>query len=154
MSNILKKLGSSNKNRKDLDAMGLENSLKNQLPEETNRISDTFVPNNISNDSSLLTSDVDFNGEIEFENNLTVLGKIKGQIKTNGNLYFEKTAKVNAKIHANNLEIKGFFKGSIKVKEHVNLISGASVLGDIQAKTINIEDGVTFVGKATIKKDN
>lgn len=154
MSNILRKLGSASKIKKDLKEMGLEKSLQNHTPKETNRLSNTFIPNNISNSNSVLTSDVEFNGEIEFENNLTVLGKIKGKIKTTGNLSFEKTARINAHVHADNLVIKGDFKGTIKAGENVSLLSGASIIGDIQAKTIKIEDGVTFVGKATIKKDN
>jgi len=156
MSNILKKLGSANKIKKDFKKMESKDSQQNHIPKETNRIN-TFISNisnNMNGDNSVLTSDVDFDGEIEFENNLTILGKVKGKIKTKGNLSFEKTAKINAKVHADNLVIKGNFKGNIKVQENVSLLSDASVLGDIQAKTIKIEDGVTFIGKATIKKDN
>ncbi len=154
MSNILRKLGSANKNKKDLKEMESENSLQNNMPKEINRISNTFIPNNISDCNSVLTSDVEFNGEIEFDSNLVVLGKVKGKIKTTGNLSFEKTARVNAHVHADKLEIKGHFKGDIKARDKVSLLSGATILGDIQAKTIKVEDGVTFVGKATIKKDN
>ncbi|MDX9703391.1 MAG: polymer-forming cytoskeletal protein [Candidatus Auribacterota bacterium] len=158
MSNILKRLNNAANGKKELRKPD-EDYYTPPLPEHSpmvNTITETRFepkqhpqPTNPTKDS-VLTPDVKFVGEIEFSKSLTIYGYVKGSIKTDGTLLLEEGSDINASINANTLTIRGNFQGNITAKKNIKLLSNAVISGTIKSRSIQVEDGVTFIGEAEI----
>jgi cytoskeletal protein CcmA (bactofilin family) len=99
---------------------------------------------------NVLSSDVDIKGTVKFTNDLVVDGKIEGEIASDGSLTIGENARIKAEIRTTTVSVYGKVIGNIHAAERVDLKSTAEVLGDIKAKTISIEAGAVFSGKAVI----
>ncbi len=100
---------------------------------------------------TVLGQETEFDGVIEFTDNLVITGKFNGTIKATGDLEIEKTAicKVDT-INANSLVISGKVTGNMHVPERVEMCSGSKVSGDVVTSRIRIADNVEFDGQVTM----
>ena len=146
MSNILKRLSSASVDKEEKTTPPVSSSFDTSAKETVAMP----TPSVNRSSGSVITSDVKFDGEIEFNESLTIYGNIKGSIKCAGNLLLEKGASVDATINTKSLTVRGSFKGKIQAEDKVELLTQAQVIGDINANKIKVEDGVKFVGKANI----
>ena len=106
--------------------------------------------NNVTN----LTADVEIKGTIKFEKIMNVDGKFEGElIADHGELIVGKTGTVKANVKVKNATIEGRLDGNIEVAEKVVLKQNAQLIGDLQAKTLVIEEGVVFVGHCNVNPD-
>jgi cytoskeletal protein CcmA (bactofilin family) len=106
--------------------------------------------NNVTN----LTADVEIKGTIKFEKIMNVDGKFEGElIADHGELIVGKTGTVKANVKVKNATIEGRLDGNIEAAEKVELKQNAQLLGDLQAKTLVIEEGVVFVGHCNVNPD-
>ncbi len=106
--------------------------------------------NNMTN----LTTDVEIKGTIKFEKVMNIEGKFEGElIADQGELIVGKTGTVKADVKVKNAIIEGRLDGNIKAAEKVELKQNAQLLGDLQAKTLVIEEGVVFVGQCNVNPD-
>lgn len=87
--------------------------------------------------------ETEFDGELEFTDNLVITGKFSGKINATGDLEVDKTALCDVEsIKVNSLVISGKVKGNIEAKERVEMCSGSSVCGDVVTGRIRIADNV------------
>ncbi len=101
-----------------------------------------------------LTSDADIKGTIKFGEALRIDGKFDGELITdNGELVVGKTGKVKATIKVRNAVVEGRVDGNIKASDKVELKQNAHLIGDLQAKTLVIEEGVVFVGQCNVNPE-
>lgn len=152
MSNILRRLNNAsdrNGDTKSNEATYTQQSLMESDSEKGSQNEPVRRQSNPTTES-ILTPDVKFVGEIEFSKTLTVYGYVKGSIKTNGELYLEEGSEINASINADTLTIKGNFQGNINAQKNIKLLSNAVIEGTLKARSIQVEDGVTFMGEAQI----
>ncbi len=100
---------------------------------------------------TVLGQETEFDGVIEFTDNLVITGKFNGTINATGDLEIEKTAvcKVDT-INANSLVISGKITGNMLVPERVEMCSGSKVQGDVVTSHIRIADNVEFDGQVTM----
>jgi len=106
--------------------------------------------NNITN----LTTDVEIKGTIKFEKIMNIDGKFEGElIADQGELIVGKTGTVKADVKVNNAIIEGRLDGNLESAEKVELKQNAQLIGDLQAKTLVIEEGVVFVGQCNVNPD-
>lgn len=98
--------------------------------------------------------ETEFDGELEFTDELVITGKFSGKINATGNLEIDKTAICDVKeIKVNSLVISGKVKGDIEAKERVEMCSGSSVTGDVTTAKIRIADDVDFEGQVTMLQE-
>lgn len=98
-----------------------------------------------------LTADVEFKGTIKFDKIMKIDGKFDGEVITkDGELIIGKTGSVKANIKVKNAIIDGRLDGNIVAFEKVELKQKAQLIGDLQAKTLVIDEGVVFVGKCNV----
>lgn len=101
-----------------------------------------------------LTSDVEVKGTIKFDKVMRIDGKFDGELKTkDGELIVGKTGNIKANVKVRNAIIEGRVDGNITASEKVELKKKAQLIGDLQAKTLVIEEGVVFVGKCNVNPD-
>ena len=103
---------------------------------------------------SNLTSGSEMEGTIKFSNAMRIDGKFDGELITdNGELTVGKTGSVKANIKVKNAVIEGRVDGNIKASDKVELKQKAHLIGDLQAKTLVIEEGVVFVGQCNVNPE-
>jgi cytoskeletal protein CcmA (bactofilin family) len=103
------------------------------------------------NNITILTPDVEIKGTIKFDKVMKVDGKFEGEMVTNeGELIVGKTGAVKANVKVKNASIEGKLDGNIVATEKVELKHNAQLLGDLQARTLVIEEGVVFVGQCNV----
>ena len=99
-----------------------------------------------------IASDVKIEGTIKFEQTMKIDGNVDGKIISDkGELMVSKTGVVKATVNVKNAVIEGQVVGNIIASDKVLLKQTAHLTGDLQAKRLVIEDGVTFVGKSNVK---
>ena len=98
-----------------------------------------------------LTTDVDIKGTIKFDKIMKIEGKFEWELVTNeGELIVGKTGTIKANVKVKNATIEGRVDGNISASEKVELKQKAQLIGDLQAKTLVIEEGVVFVGQCNV----
>ena len=99
---------------------------------------------------NVLNSDVEIKGNLKFSGELTLEGKLEGEVQTDGLLNLGDTAVVNGNINAQSVVVRGKLNGNINAKEKIEIKAKAELFGDIRATKLVVEEGVTFVGKTEV----
>ncbi len=87
-----------------------------------------------------------FTGELVDQGSLRIDGGFSGTIRSAGDLYIGADAEITATITAVNATIAGRVNGDMFVSGKLELLSTASLYGDIKAGVLSIEEGATFRG--------
>lgn len=85
-------------------------------------------------------------GNLTGGGDLTIEGRVEGNITLKDHLLIENTGKVTADIKAGTLTINGEANGNIDVAERVSMNATSKVTGDVKAPRVVIEDGARFNG--------
>jgi cytoskeletal protein CcmA (bactofilin family) len=91
-------------------------------------------------------------GDIVGEDELIVKGTVKGSIFLNkGTLHVEQTGYIEGEIFAENIRFAGEILGNITALMSLHVTNTASILGNLQAAKIAIDDGARFSGGMEIR---
>lgn len=104
----------------------------------------------ISTGKNLLSADVEIKGSIKFQNDLTIDGKVEGEINSSGTLTVGENAEIRGEIKTKSVTILGKVNGNITVDERCELKARAILHGDLKAQRLVVEEGATFVGKSEV----
>ena len=99
---------------------------------------------------NILGSDVEIQGEVRFQGDLIVDGRIEGRIISEGSLTIGESAHIQAEIQCGTVIVQGRVEGNITVTNRVEICARAEVIGDIKANALSMEAGAIFVGASTI----
>ena len=94
--------------------------------------------------NAFLGKDTEFEGKLSFTGAVRVDGRFSGEIFTEGTLIVGETAVVESDIQASHIIISG--------EVHGNIHAPGKVFGNIQAKTVTIDEGVVFEGNCRMQK--
>ncbi len=104
--------------------------------------------------SAMISADAKVKGAIKFDGTMRIDGNVDGEISTdNGELIVSESGIVNATITTKNAVIEGRVDGKIIASDKVALKQKAHLIGDLQAKTLVIEEGVVFVGRCNVNPE-
>jgi len=95
---------------------------------------------------TILSSDIDFSGILEFEKPFLIRGKVSGEINSKGVLVVDEEAVVNANINAMFVLIRGQVKGDVRAAKKVEVTLTGKLTGNIMAPEIMLESGCLFNG--------
>jgi len=125
----------------NLNRAGTPGATKEQFMAEVN----STAPRNT------LASDVEIKGSIKFQHDLSVDGKVEGEITSaNGVLIVGQNAELRGEIKTKSVTVYGKVHGNITVDERCELKANAQLHGDLKAARLVIEEGATFVGKSEV----
>ncbi len=99
---------------------------------------------------NLLSADVEIKGSIKFQNELTIDGKVEGEITSTGTLTVGENAEIRGEIRTKSATVLGKVFGNITVDERCELKARAVLQGDLKAARLVIEEGATFVGRSEV----
>ena len=101
-----------------------------------------------------LTSDTNVKGTIKFSEAMKIDGNFEGELITdNGDLIVGKTGTVKASIKVRSAVIEGRVDGEIIASDKVELKQKSHIIGDLQTKTLVVEEGVVLVGKCNVNPE-
>jgi cytoskeletal protein CcmA (bactofilin family) len=67
-----------------------------------------------------------------------------------GDAVIGKDAQIKGNIVVTSASIEGAVQGNVTAKDRIEMKSSARVTGDIRAKRLSVEDGVTFIGRSEV----
>ena len=92
-------------------------------------------------------------GEVTGSESLFIDGKVEGSITLPGNrVTVGRNGNVSANISAREIVVLGKVRGNATASDRVDIRSEGSLIGDVTAQRISIEDGAYFKGGIDIKK--
>lgn len=98
---------------------------------------------------TVLGSETEFDGILEFKDRLVLTGKFTGKIiAPTGDLQIAKNATCDVdSIEAKSIVVNGVVKGNMNASERVEICSGSEVESDITTARIRIANNVEFSGE-------
>jgi len=102
------------------------------------------------NAKNVLSSDVELKGNLKFSGELTLEGKLEGEVSSDGVLNLGESGVINGNLNVSSIVVRGKINGNVFAKDKIEIKSKAEVFGDIRAAKLVIEEGVTFVGKTEV----
>jgi len=103
---------------------------------------------------TILSSDIDFSGTLNFEKPFLIRGKLSGDIIARGVLVVDEEALVEANIHGTKVIIRGSVKGDVTASEKVEVTVTGKLVGNVMAPEIFMETGCVFNGRCTMTDRN
>lgn len=91
-------------------------------------------------------------GDLKVQNSLRIDGKIHGNTDSSGTVIVGKDGEVEGEVHAKHVMLAGSVRGNIHATGKVYLESTATVLGDVEASRLVVDEGAVFDGKCAMKK--
>lgn len=85
-------------------------------------------------------------GNLSGSGDVVVQGRIEGTVSLEDQLTIEPDGRVLADVELENLTVHGEMSGDIQAADRVFISSSATVVGDIKAPRVVIEDGARFKG--------
>jgi cytoskeletal protein CcmA (bactofilin family) len=114
------------------------------IPGPSNR---TFMP---TQSGALLSRGVSIKGSVKFLNELLIDGEVEGSVDSTGTLTIGEHARMCGEIRTKCVKVRGTVEGNIFVTERCELQAGCTLLGDIEAPRLIVDENATFVGSANV----
>ena len=89
-------------------------------------------------------------GELHFENNFRVDGRIVGTVISEGSLVVGDHGEVEGEVKVGRVFVAGTVKGSVEAGRQVQIAPGGKVYADISTPSLVIEDGAVFEGHCSM----
>ena len=99
---------------------------------------------------TIIGEDVEISGNVKCESNIQLNGKLNGDLTCGAQAMIGDTSAVKGNLSIETISIMGQINGNITAKDKIELKSTARLHGDIRAKRLTVEDGVTFIGKVEV----
>jgi cytoskeletal protein CcmA (bactofilin family) len=99
---------------------------------------------------SVITAEMEITGTVKSSGAVRIDGKLDGDLNCSADAVIGKSATIKGNLSVNSVTVEGTIQGNIAAKDKIEMKSTARVTGDISAKRLAVEDGVTFVGKSEV----
>ncbi|MGA9521385.1 MAG: bactofilin BacP, partial [Myxococcaceae bacterium] len=98
-------------------------------------------------DSTVIGPSILISGKLSGDEDLTVRGRVEGELTLTKTLIVETTGVVKADVTVRNAVVSGVVVGNIAASESVELTREGRMVGDIRAPRVIIVDGASFRGR-------
>jgi cytoskeletal protein CcmA (bactofilin family) len=89
-------------------------------------------------------------GELYIEGNLRVSGTLEGQIEATGDVDVTEAATVKASVAGREVSVSGQVKGPVMASKKLVIGRNGSIVGDVHATRLVMQDGATLSGKVSM----
>ncbi len=104
-------------------------------------------------ETAVIGKTITITGDITGSEALHIEGRVKGRIRLEGAyLNIGPDAAVQSNISAREVVVRGSLTGNVNVSERIDIRSGGSVVGDISAHSVSIEEGAYFKGSIDMRR--
>lgn len=99
---------------------------------------------------TVIAPEVEITGTLKTAGSVQFNGKLSGDLVAAGDAAIGKEARVTGNLEVNCVSIAGRVEGNISAKDRIEMQATAHVQGDIKAKRLTVEEGVTFIGRSEV----
>lgn len=99
-----------------------------------------------SSESTIIGPSILINGKLSGDEDLTVRGRVEGELSLTRTLIVEPSGIVKANVEVKNAIVSGVVVGNITATESVELTREGRMVGDIRSPRVIIVDGASFRG--------
>lgn len=99
---------------------------------------------------TVIAEDVEITGSVKASTPIHLDGKLNGDLTCTNGVVIGQSAVVKGNLTVDSVVVMGQIAGNITAKDKIDLKSTARLNGDIRARRLAVEDGVTFVGKSEV----
>ena len=103
-----------------------------------------------NNGQSTIANGVEITGTVKTAGSIQIDGVLNGDLNCEGNATIGQGATIKGGLNVSSVTIAGSVQGNINAIDRIEMKSTAKVVGDIKAKRLAVEDGVTFNGKSEV----
>lgn len=107
----------------------------------------------VSGPGTVIGVNVKLIGTLKDVNDITIHGRVEGEVISDKNVNITDTATIKGPITAQNITVSGKVDGSITAEEKLEIGPTGRVYGSISTKDLNIQSGAIFVGKSNTLKE-
>jgi len=100
-----------------------------------------------------LGPDAEVTGKLSFATPTRIEGKLKGEVRATDLLVIGPQAVVQANVHAAKLVVLGEVRGQVEGASRVEICAGGKLYGDIETKSLVVQEGATFEGRSRMGQD-
>ncbi len=86
-------------------------------------------------------------GRVTGDGEVTVLGRVEGEVHLRGALFVDEGGEVEADVDAEALRVGGTVQGNVSVSGDVTILSGAKVRGDVRGASVALHEGGELDGR-------
>jgi len=87
-------------------------------------------------------------GTVETKGSLRIDGRVKGAVKAGDTLTIGSKGEISGEVHARMAVVGGKIEGDIRVDEKLVLEANSTLVGNLKAKKLVIDEGALFQGKS------
>jgi cytoskeletal protein CcmA (bactofilin family) len=91
-------------------------------------------------ESTEITSDIVFRGEISYEGKLEVSGRVEGKVSSEGALILNSTGFIKGDVKVRQVSLKGDMTGNIAC-DLISILNSGKLFGDIECKQLQVDRG-------------
>lgn len=102
------------------------------------------------NVKTIIAEDIEIEGTITCASDIQFDGKLTGDLECSGNAIIGNKSIIKGNISVKSITIMGKIDGNIDASDRIEMKSTTRLTGDIKAKRLTVEDGVTFVGRSEV----
>ena len=101
----------------------------------------------VASGNTVIGPSILINGKLTGDEDLTVRGRVEGELSLTRTLIVEPSGVVKANVTVKNAVVSGVVVGNIQASESVELTQEGRMVGDIRAPRVIIVDGASFRGR-------
>ena len=109
--------------------------------------------NQSTNSQTIIAEDVQLAGDIMLSGNFTIYGEIRGAVSTDGAIQLAKNGKIFGDVKSSSIQMNGYIEGDMFIDGTAELLSNCELVGNLQYRVLNIQDGAQFSGRCEIIND-
>ncbi len=99
---------------------------------------------------SVIGPDVEITGNVKCGSDIQLNGKLNGDLTCGGLASIGRECNLKGNVQTESIALSGALNGNISARDKIDLKATARLHGDIRAKRLTVEDGVTFIGKVEV----
>ena len=109
--------------------------------------------NQSTNSQTIIAEDVQIDGDIMLSGNITIYGEIRGAVSTDGAIQLAKNGKIFGDVKSSSIQMNWYIEGDMFIDGTAELLSNCELVGNLQYRVLNIQDGAQFSGRCEIIND-
>ena len=99
---------------------------------------------------TIISEDVEIIGTVKSSSAIRICGRLNGDLNCSADADIGETANIKGNVSVSSVIVNGQISGNVMAKDKIELKAAARVNGDIKAKRLMVEDGVSLVGKTEV----
>ena len=103
--------------------------------------------------ANLILKGTTLDGDLQFATQLVVAGLVKGNIRCESMLIIERGGRVEGRIEAPVIIVHGELAGTVLATQSIEIWSGATVGGDVAARSVRVDEGAMLTANLLIAAD-